>query len=133
MLLRRGAIVPRVTHLSGLSGGAHTSIALHMGWNGTQQLAFWDDIFADCYAIYGNDWGPGGHLSSVMRAHYMRALPADIHKRGGWGGLLAAATRTTATAHVPDTAPTNRAPPSLTALPGAACSGGQAAHRHEPA
>ena len=86
MLLRRGAIVPRVTHLSGLSGGAHTSIALHMGWNGTQQLAFWDGIFADCFAVYGPDCGPGGHLSSVMRAHYMKALPADIHKRGGWVG-----------------------------------------------
>ena len=133
-LLKRGAIVPGVTHLSGLSGGAHTAIALHMGWNGSQQLAFWRGVFEDCYAVYGKACGPGGHLTSVLRAHYMKYLPHDIHKRGGWCLAVHAADLGAASACHPPTHFCPECLPRFNLIAWApACSGGEAADRCQPA
>jgi len=47
-MLKCGAVVPGVTKMAGLSGGAITSVLTTVGLNGTQQFKFWRDAVVNC-------------------------------------------------------------------------------------
>ena len=53
-LLEKGVIVPGETPLSGLSGGAWTSVATQMGLRGEYQKTFWKGVVTDCTARWGS-------------------------------------------------------------------------------
>jgi hypothetical protein len=61
-LLERGVILPKVTPLSGLSGGAFTSTLTHLGLNGSAQAAFWQDLIAECSEMWGDC---AGHINAI--------------------------------------------------------------------
>jgi hypothetical protein len=74
-LLQRGVIVPGVTPLSGLSGGAYTSVLTTIGWNGTRQSDFWNAATTKVAETYTS---PAGHLNEIVQPMLNSLLPANV-------------------------------------------------------
>lgn len=77
-LLQKGVIVPGVTPLSGLSGGAYTSVLTTVGWNGTKQSDFWNTVTTKAAKTYTS---PAGHLNEVIQPMLNSLLPVDVARQ----------------------------------------------------
>jgi hypothetical protein len=80
-LLERGVIRPKVTPLSGLSGGAFTSTLTHLGLNGSAQAAFWQVLIAECSEMWGDC---AGHINAIAEVWCGVVCACGVM---GWGGV----------------------------------------------
>lgn len=75
-LLEKGVIVPGVTPLSGLSGGAFTAVFTTLGLSGEEQKNLWIDIITACGMRFNGSCT--GHLNALLDEHLAEVLPDNV-------------------------------------------------------